>query len=744
MSATFERPSGMLGDGGSTFGAAGEVGRGGGPPPSMAEARQSDRGASCDRDSSQNRQMQELASDVLRLRLEQSQHRQLEGQLRSAAEKLQQMPSEKMLQLRSYLKHGLWLVGGHGTLGNKCNGGVDPENLLGLMESICVVCDVRTSRKQEDLLMATRWLLQDPAALVERLSCLPAASSSQTRRLAPFLLTCTEGWRGSLGDAGQCYEALRSWLSCYYQYSMVSERMQAVKEQLQQQERLLEELSTSQEGSTGCAGGFCGPRTWRASSGVRRSSSVQSNSSTGSRRSHSPAPDRAGLASLRPSPRVGGAASHGRPATARPSLTGSHGSGHGVPQRGSAAVPASARGTLEPGPRPASRVTSPIRNSSPLHSSHGLSGSSSRASLLARTSSGVPLSSRGAAAASAPLGGAGCSSARGALSARHGAPPPNPSPRHLEPPPRSSVAARRQNVAAVRARRSGSQDLSSCTTPRLSDPPMAPRHSPYSDVLRIDEHVESCAESPPVRVRTQEEEMEGCPSPSRGSGTGMEPSLARSRSLQKFDEPGGTPDGITPPLSTRGRPEPPLSVRDPNPPHSARLRGPQAATHRLSQQTPIQQRPSTTARVSRYGASATAQVGGPPSSSAGAPPRRTTAAPASGRFPSTRQLRPSESASTLRPSDAGSGGTVGGDAATGAAGLGAPGSSVPGGGGLGGWQMQTQHSGAPPWAATPRSLRGSASTPVLDMRNMPPAAGRLPVRGSPDQTPRQPISLRQR
>ena len=39
--------------------------------------------------------------------------------------------------------------------------GVEVDNLLGLMECLCVVCNAPVSKKQEDLLAATKWLLQD-------------------------------------------------------------------------------------------------------------------------------------------------------------------------------------------------------------------------------------------------------------------------------------------------------------------------------------------------------------------------------------------------------------------------------------------------------------------------------------------------------------------------------------------------------------------------------------------------------
>lgn len=59
---------------------------------------------------------------------------------------------------------------------------------------------------------------------------------------------------------------------CYYQFSLVSSEMELLEQQLQRQEQLLSELSKEDD------------RGWR----LKRSASVQSTSSAGSRRSPSP------------------------------------------------------------------------------------------------------------------------------------------------------------------------------------------------------------------------------------------------------------------------------------------------------------------------------------------------------------------------------------------------------------------------------------------------------------------------
>lgn len=258
----------------------------------------------------QNQRIQDIASEVLRLRLVHSQYKQLEGQLKTAVDKLQQT-SDKVFQFSQYLEQGLRPGGSIGTLGGSFSG-VEVENLLGLMECLCVVCNAPVVlKKQEDLLAATKWLLQDADALMRRLSELPAAPSMQSRRLAPYLLSCDSSWRGQLNEAGQCYEALRSWLSCYYQFSLVSSQMEANAAQLQRQEQLLSELSKDDGGEPGSLSAPTKPFAFRPCS-LKRSSSVQSTSSAGSRRSQSPA-DR--VARMANGIKVGGAVSVARRAS---------------------------------------------------------------------------------------------------------------------------------------------------------------------------------------------------------------------------------------------------------------------------------------------------------------------------------------------------------------------------------------------------------------------------------------------
>lgn len=673
-----------------------------------------DRSPSCDRDSSQNRQIQEIASEVLRLRLVQSQHRQLQGQLRGAAEKLRAMPLESVVQLRRFIELGLRPVGGPGTLGGAHREhSVDPESLLGLMECLCVVCDPGHTpvRKQEDLLVATQWLLQDPLALIEQLISLPAAQSNQSRRLAPFLLSCDGGWRGQLNEAGHCYETLRHWLSCYYQFSLINSQMQATSDQLNQQERLLEELSRDSEGGTGGVGGALfrpsTNNTIRQSSGKWRSSSVQSNESAGSRRSQSPT-ERSANAGLRPSPRTGaGPTISGRLSTARESPAYS-------PQK---TAPRNSERYTRGGMHSTSNLQRHGAVSSPGRSNSPLQPSSSRTSLHKETK--VESSPR-APRFGPPLSMSGTlGSARDSARAhRAGAPPPNPSPRivanQIEP-LKISSASRRQNVPAVRTRRSPSREQSgSSIVNRLSGSlssratPLTSRDTTERGGFRAGEA--RSARDDPHRKDMHEKDMEH-----DDPGYVQSPSLARCRSLQGIPDPGEAT--LTPPMSYRGSEVNSARHRSPQQMAPTGLTTPIGRVH-TSASTPMQSRhehrqitsgPSTSgpSRMTRFAAPPTAGSGGTPG---GATLRRTQNqhSRSSLQLPSGRRLSPSESANSLRTTDAGSGGT---------------GDNAP-------------HVQPGPW-----SLALSRSTPALDMRMM---SGRLASRDTPNATPRPLTSARAR
>mmetsp|Transcript_53498 Transcript_53498/g.174107 ORF Transcript_53498/g.174107 Transcript_53498/m.174107 type:complete len:721 (+) Transcript_53498:116-2278(+) len=651
------------------------------------------RGTSCERDPSENGRIQDIASEVLRLRNVQSQHRTLEGQLQAAVEKLRQLPSEKVLQMRSYLEHGLRLAGAAGTLGGQ--NGVGPESLCGLMECLCTVSDEQlTSRRQDELLTVTRRLLQDPPALLDRLAKLPFASASQSRRLAPFLLSCDSSWRGHLSEAGQCYEALRTWLSCYYQFSLISNQVTATNEQLLQQERLMEELGRETEGGTGGAAGLCKPAAWRQYSGVRRSSSVQSTSSVGSRRSQSPSTDRAALVGLRNSPRTsasGAAASTLGRGTARESALKTSMSARGNLTDRTSRVPsgtaasglaqglAASTSSLQPLHAPRGHATSPGRSQSPGNSQSQMQQSSSRTSLTDRGPRNRAEASPRLSRFGGPPSAAGAlASARTRIGSSNATGSPNVSPRightgHSEAakPP----SARRQIVPAVRSRRPPSQEKN----------PMPSAKGACAASLHVRPGELGCvAEGSPTK---------STPPPQVGGAgpQGASPqAMPRSRSLQTIgsEPPGGAPGRkggggdppsaeATPPVSSRGlggsrlnsarisqgSPNGRVSVLSSSQPNTAR-------TSVMQQQVPPR-----VGRLSSTGGyqplAAAAGSGGTPAGAAAAAHLRRGQHSRSGlQLPSTRRVDVAlamapPSAAAHSPlagiGDAGSGGTVGGD-----------------------------------------------------------------------------------
>lgn len=437
----------------------------------------------------------------------------------------------------------------------------------------------------------------------------------------------------------------------------------------------MEELGPA--GNDGSTGGVtstlhCAPRRtsstqFRRSTSVR-SSSVRSNSSTGSRRSPSPS-TQPQVAGSRPSPRLGGgpALQSGRLSSAR-RLTG------GDPLKAQASR----------------TVTSVVRSSQPLQSSYSAS------SLLS--------SARGAGTASVAFGGSSLSklelsprsrfsatlTASGSLGSarlsRAGAPPPHQSPRHIDP-PRTAVASRRQNVAAVRARLSPRSEAASRQGTRT--------HSAFLREDRIDECEDSYT------------------SPTILDASG----LLRSTSLVSIKEPLEEEETMPPLLPRGGQEESSTSARETDfakgrytssAPTSSRLPSGPAA--------PVpQMRPQNSARLTRpsYGGSLTTTVAARRISQTGP-----------GRSQGTRSGLPLESATAPAwaagllsepvQSDAGSGGTVGGDALLSAAtaAVGGPDDYV----GHGVYPRCPVPQTRPPIVAAtpPRSLAASWSTPLLD------------------------------
>lgn len=320
--------------------------------------------------------------------------------------------------------------------------------------------------------MAARGLLLEPQALISRLICLPAAPSNQSRCLAPFLLICDSGWCGALGEAGQCYETFRSWLSCYYQFSLISGQVQVTTEQLHEQECLLEELSKDTEGSTGgiSSNTFFGQATsqpgWagrvgRQPSGPRRSSSMNSTSSVGSRFSRSPSPDHSAPVGPRPIPRLGALVPGRLSSKSREASASSRANRVPTDDRTThRGVDVQVAAASKPLPaRTAALPTTPARSNSPInrrHTSQPLQPSSSRSSLHRPLEKVVEASSRVPRIVTVKVASAPCSArCRGRAGSVVGS-VCSPSPRQTG----GHLGSRRQPMPSVPSRGPPSRDAS--------------------------------------------------------------------------------------------------------------------------------------------------------------------------------------------------------------------------------------------------------------------------------------------
>mmetsp|Transcript_32791 Transcript_32791/g.59954 ORF Transcript_32791/g.59954 Transcript_32791/m.59954 type:complete len:628 (+) Transcript_32791:65-1948(+) len=160
-----------------------------------------------------NRRIQEIAAELLRLRLQITQHQQLEGHLQNASTSLRRVPVASFHRLRTFVLERLQDPGGKTSK--------EVAALLGLLECLLVVCPTLAGAGRQDDLVPCAGMLEDPASLVDKLINAPLAAGHESRQLAPFLLACDATWPGSVSEVRQCYDELRSWLGHYYQFSLV-------------------------------------------------------------------------------------------------------------------------------------------------------------------------------------------------------------------------------------------------------------------------------------------------------------------------------------------------------------------------------------------------------------------------------------------------------------------------------------------------------------------------------------------
>lgn len=176
--------------------------------------------------------MEDVAAEVLKLRLVQQQHQELKQQYSRAQSQLKRLPPHSVTQLQHHLEQNL-----------KNNGAVQ-EALLMLIQSLCVVCRIEFSGD----LISVRRLLQDPHTFTTRL-CSVTPQTFQMREtddssgLALFLAACSKFEPVRERHVNECYQVLRAWLQAFWLFSQVAAEVAPTAERLIRQENLLRRLS---------------------------------------------------------------------------------------------------------------------------------------------------------------------------------------------------------------------------------------------------------------------------------------------------------------------------------------------------------------------------------------------------------------------------------------------------------------------------------------------------------------------
>eukprot|EP00927_Polykrikos_kofoidii_P034851 TRINITY_DN29479_c0_g1_i1.p1 TRINITY_DN29479_c0_g1~~TRINITY_DN29479_c0_g1_i1.p1 ORF type:complete len:959 (-),score=132.49 TRINITY_DN29479_c0_g1_i1:263-3082(-) len=191
---------------------------------------------------------EETANEVLRLRLQKSQHEELRGQLSRAENQLRRLSPHAVFQLRSYLER---------QFREQHTAAQVQEPLVRLLECLCTVCRIEVGALTHiNLLNAIRKLFRDPHSFTAKLSHLPQMTSEEAKGLAPFLLHSAQYRRAREKDpsrcplaVNECYEAFHAWLSAFYLFSVVSDQVLPTTQALERQEWLLRQLSTQAEKS---------------------------------------------------------------------------------------------------------------------------------------------------------------------------------------------------------------------------------------------------------------------------------------------------------------------------------------------------------------------------------------------------------------------------------------------------------------------------------------------------------------
>eukprot|EP00928_Gymnodinium_smaydae_P060034 TRINITY_DN4358_c0_g1_i1.p1 TRINITY_DN4358_c0_g1~~TRINITY_DN4358_c0_g1_i1.p1 ORF type:complete len:919 (+),score=115.86 TRINITY_DN4358_c0_g1_i1:111-2759(+) len=179
---------------------------------------------------------EDVANEVLRLRLQKSQHEELRAQLTRAEGQLRRLSPHTIFQLRSYLERHFK---------EPHMAAQVQEAMVRLLASLCAVNHIEVGAwTPMNLLNSTRRLFRDPHSFTGRLCSLPHVSGEEAKGLANFILTTSSQFkRVREKEVNECFEAFNTWLSAFYFYSVVADQVGPSIRALEQMEATLRRLS---------------------------------------------------------------------------------------------------------------------------------------------------------------------------------------------------------------------------------------------------------------------------------------------------------------------------------------------------------------------------------------------------------------------------------------------------------------------------------------------------------------------
>jgi len=320
--------------------------------------------------------VEDVANEVLRLRLLRSQHEELKTQLTRAEATLKRLSPHSVFQFRSYIERHLKERNLAAQL---------QETIMRLVQCLCAVLRVEFNmHTSESAVNSVRTLMRDPHSFPHKLAGIaPDCSSEEVKGLAPFLLSSAEFQRVKEKEVNECFEVFHAWLSAFYLFSVVADQVTPVTQELLKQECLLRCLDGQADSAHRLSGTASSPRismsaTPVASSAAMSSPSRVSQGSTSQRSGPTASPLGKSRATLqgnsKQGPRVSAAGTKSRPEAATlgdvpelgqgrsPSPTQRARTGDStLKQRGRAAP----GGVARPSPQPQRSMCTPVRGPTP-------------------------------------------------------------------------------------------------------------------------------------------------------------------------------------------------------------------------------------------------------------------------------------------------------------------------------------------------------------------------------------------